>query len=122
MKELVYSPRYRKKLIEIKKHIDLRFGQDVTKKVLRTVTDRLHQLEQFEESGVSIRDLYGIDTDYRYVFVAHNYVFYRVETKVIRIINIYNEREDFMKDLFGVSSIDEESERYWDNIERDNSP
>ena len=54
--------------------------------------------------------MYGVDTDYYGVFVAHNYVFYRIETKAIRIINIYNEREDFMKDLLHFSSIDERNQ------------
>ena len=119
MKKLVYSPRYKKKLGEIKKYLDIRFGEKVRKEKLRTVTDRLHQLRfpEFEESGVSLRDLYGLNTDYRYVFTEHNYVFYRIETDCIRIVNIYNEREDFMLDLFGLRTLDEAAEAYWDDEE-----
>lgn len=117
MKELVYSPQYKRKLIEIAIFIDIRFGEDVRKKVLRTITKRLHQLQEFEESGVSLKEMYGINTDYRYVFVAHNYVFYRIDSEFIRIVNIYNEREDFMADLFGVKSIDGGAEDYWAEIE-----
>ena len=83
-----------------------------------TITNRLHRLQEYEESGVSICNLYGIDTDYRYVFVAHNYVFYRITADSIRILNIYNEREDFMLDLFGVNSVDATGEAYWDEAER----
>lgn len=117
MKKLVYSPQYRRKLSEIRKYLDLRFGIEVRKKALRTITDRLHQLQEYEESGISIRELYGINSDYYYIFVAHNYVFYRITADSIRILNIYNEREDFMLDLFGVSSIDESAEAYWDEVE-----
>ncbi len=104
MKKLVYSPQYRRKLSEIRKYLDLRFGIDIRKKVLRTITDRLHQLQEYEESGISMRELYGINSDYYYIFVAHNYVFYRITEDSNRILNIYNEREDFMLDLFGVIS------------------
>lgn len=30
------------------------------------------------------------------------------------IVNIYNEREDFMMDLFGISTTSSESEEYWE--------
>lgn len=119
MKKLVYSLRYKKKLSEIKKYLDTRFGENIRKERLRKLTDQLHRLQfpEFEESGVSLRVLYGLDSDYRYIFTAHNYVFYRIENDCIRIVNIYNEREDFMLDLFGVSSSGETSEAYWDDYE-----
>ncbi len=122
MKKLVYSPQYRRKLSEIKKYLDFRFGVDIRKKALRTITNRLHQLQKHEESGVSLRELYGINSEYRYVYTAHNYVFYQITADCIRILNIYNEREDFMLDLFGVSAVDETAEAYWDEIEHSNKP
>lgn len=117
MKKLVYSPEYKRKLLEIKKYLDIRFGTDIRKKTLRMITDRIRQLQKHEESGVSMKVLYGTNTDYRYVFVAHNYVFYRIDAGHIRVVNIYHEREDFMRDLFGISSVDEDSEAYWDDAE-----
>ena len=116
MKRLVYSPQYRRKVAEIKKYLDMQFGTEVRKKTLRTITDRLHQLQRHEESGVSLKKLYGIDSEYRYVFVAHNYVFYRIAFDSIRILNIY--REDFMLDIFGISSVDDSAETYWEEVER----
>ena len=59
-------------------------------------------LQEYEESGVSLKELYGINTDYRYVFVEHNYVFYQITSDSIRILNLYSEREDFMTSLFGI--------------------
>ena len=118
MKKLVYSPEYKRKLLEIKKYLDIRFGTDIRKKTLRMITDRIRQLQKHEESGVSMKVLYGTNADYRYVFVAHNYVFYRIDAGYIRVVNIYHEREDFMRDLFGISSVDEDAEAYWDDAER----
>ena len=106
MKKLVYSPRYKRKLEEIRKYLDIRFGEEVRKKALIAIRKRLKHLQTHEESGVSLAALYGINTDYRYVFVAHNYIFYCIGTDAIQIVNIYNEREDFMYDLFGISSVD----------------
>ena len=41
-----------------------------------------------------------------------------IEEKYIQIVNIYNEKEDFMYKLFGLDSVDEESDDYWDDIEK----
>ena len=54
MKKLVYSPQYKRRLTEIKKYLDAHFGVDVRKKALRTITDRLHQIQRHEGSGVSL--------------------------------------------------------------------
>ena len=32
--------------------------------------------------------------------------------------SIYHEKEDFMRDLFGISSADENAEAYWEDVER----
>ena len=48
--------------------------------------------------------MYGVDTDCLCIFVAKNYVFYRIEPNCIYVVNIYNEREDFMMDLFGIKT------------------
>lgn len=113
MKKLVYSYRYKVKLKEIKRYLEIRFGNMVSKRTLREITDKLHYLQQYENSGVSIRELFGINTDYRYVYVAHNYVFYRSEADSIYIVNIYNEREDYMMKLFGIKTTTQETEDYW---------
>ena len=51
-----------------------------------------------------MRDLYDIDTDYCYIFVGHDYVFYRRDSENIYVVNMYNEREDYMMSLFGIKT------------------
>lgn len=41
-----------------------------------------------------------------------NYVFYRVEPDCIYVVNIYNEREDFMMDLFGIKTTSKGTEDF----------
>ena len=118
MKKLVYSPRYKRRLTEIKKYLDAQFGVDIRKKALRTITDRLHQIQRYEGSDVSLRELYGINTEYKYIFVAHNYVFYKIEADCVHILTIYNEREDLLLDIFGISSTDQDAEAYWNEVGR----
>lgn len=45
--------------------------------------------------------MYDIECDYRYIYVSHNYIFYRVEKDAVIIVEMFDEREDFMHKLFG---------------------
>ena len=113
MKKLKYSPDYVEKMRELKKYLDFQFGGDVRKKVIKEIGSRVRSLRENEQIGISVREMYGVDTDCLCVFVAKNYVFYRIEPDCIYVVNIYNEREDFMMDLFGISGRTQESIDYW---------
>lgn len=60
-----------------------------------------------------MEDLIKYPTDYHYLIVKPNYVFYRVEGETVRIIRVLNERQDFLQILFGFSSVSEKGEDYW---------
>ena len=113
MKALKYSPDYTEKMREIKKHLDFQFGVDVRKRVIKAIGNRVRSLRDHENIGISVRDMYGVDTDCLCIFVEKNYVFYRIEPDCIYIINIYNEREDFMFKLFGIKTTSSDTEGYW---------
>lgn len=121
MKKIIYSPDAIEKILEIERRVRREFGNITAQKVKRTITEKIRSLSQMESQGVSMFDLYGVTPDYRRLYVAHNYIFYLVEEKTIKIVNLYNEKEDYMYKLFGISSIDEEAENYWDDIEHDNN-
>ena len=41
-------------------------------------------------------------------------MFYRIEENRIIIVEMFDDREDFMYKLFGIRSISQESSEYWD--------
>ena len=114
MKKLRYSPDYTEKIRKLKKYLDFQFDRDAREKVIKEIGNRVRSLRENEQMGVSVRDMYGVDTDCLCIFVAKNYVFYRVGPDCIYVVNIYNEREDFMMDLFGIKTTSQETEDYWD--------
>ena len=122
MKKIVYSLDAIENIQEIDRRIRREFGSSIAQKVKKEITNRIRSLAKMEGQGVSMFDLYGITPDFRRLYVAHNYVFYLIEDDAIQIVNVYNEKEDFMYKLFGISSVDDEAENYWDDIERDNTP
>lgn len=120
MKKIEYSPNAIEKIQQIGSYIAAHFGRTKATEVKKNITKRIRDLADNENIGESVEALFGIPTDYRVLFIAHNYVFYRVTTTRILIVNVYNEREDFMFKLFGISSVDTDAEKYWDDIENVN--
>ena len=57
--------------------------------------------------------MYDIDTDYWYLFTHQHYLIYRIEKGKVTIVQMFNEREDFMMKLFGISGRTQESIDYW---------
>ncbi|MCR5790193.1 MAG: type II toxin-antitoxin system RelE/ParE family toxin [Lachnospiraceae bacterium] len=113
MKKLKYSVLVRQKMKRLKEHLIKEFGDDITKKVLKGITDDADILKEYERSGVNIAKMYNIDTDYWYLFTHQHYLIYRFDEKSVIIVQMFHEREDFMMKLFGISGRTQESIDYW---------
>lgn len=79
-----------------------------------SITNGIRQLEAFPQSGTRISSQYDIECDYSYIFVEHNYFFYRIKDKdTILILEMFHEKEDFMRKLFGIVTTSQETIDYW---------
>lgn len=114
MKKIKYTPDAADKLRVLKQAISQQYGADKAKQITKTITDAIRGLVEHEKKGLVVSQLFDVVTEYRYLFVSRNYVFYRIEEHYIRIINIYNEKEDFMWQLFGINTTPEETIDYWE--------
>lgn len=114
MKKVEYSQIVRRKLKVLRERLTSEYGSEVSRKALKQITDAARSLEKFEERGVSVSSMYDIECDYRYLYVGHNYLFYRIEMDKIIIAEMFDDREDFMYKLFGISTTSQESLDYWD--------
>lgn len=114
MKKIKYSLDYKEKIRELRKHLDNQYGAEVRIKTMSELNGRIQMLRRHEKSGISVRKALGVDSDYYYFYAVHNYIFYIFNHEEILIVNIYNEKEDFMWKLFGIKTISEESEEYWE--------
>ena len=101
--ELYYTPKARNDLLQIKESIIEKFDdEDLAKKILRKMTETVRQLITFPYLGQELSGITGIYTDYRCLFCEKNYVFYRIEADRVCVIRVLNERQDYMRVLFGV--------------------
>lgn len=117
MAKVKYTPKALEDLQMVKSYIAGQFGTDIAKKGVQMITAAVRQLERFPEEGPRLQKLIDYPTEYHYLVVKQNYIFYRIEGDLVRIIRILNEKQDFLQILFGVSSISEEGEKYWSKIE-----
>ena len=113
MKRIVYSPDYKEKLEVLRDWLDLRFGKNTRVKHMAEIKARLVSLKEFPTQGMSVRAMFGVDSDYEFIYVSHNYIFYYQDENIIHIVNIYDDREDFMYKLFGIRTTSEETDQYW---------
>ena len=108
MFKLDYAPRAMDDLARMKDVITSRHGADVAQKSLRRITTSARRLERFPEEGPSLAGLINISTDYRYLYVRPNYLFYRIEGNCVKIVRVLNEKQDIYNILFGLSTVTDE--------------
>ena len=114
LKQIKYTPDAADKLRDINRSILLQYGEGTAKTVIGSITSAIRGLADYEQRGPSVEKIFGVPSEYRYLLVARNYIFYRIESDCIRIINIYNEKENFMWLLFGGDTTSQETIDYWE--------
>ena len=114
MKHLEYSQVARRKIKALRMRLTSEYGSAGSSKIIKQITTAARGLETFEEKGIAISSVYGIECDYHYIYVAHNYLFYRIEDDKVIVAEIFDEREDFMYKLFGITTTSQDSIDYWD--------
>lgn len=114
MKKIKYTPDAADKLRELKNVITQKYGTNKAKEIVKMITDAISDLCNNENKGPEVSKIFDVVTDYRYLYVSKNYVFYRIEAEDIRVINLYHEKEDFMWQLFGIDTTPEETIDYWE--------
>ena len=75
MKKVEYSQIVRRKLKNLRARLTSEFGAEVSRKSIKQITDAARGLEDFEEKGISVSSMYGIECDYRYIYAGLNYLF-----------------------------------------------
>lgn len=113
MKKIRYSQDYKEKISKMRRYLDAQFGNARRLEIFNTINRRIKSIREHEDIGISVREMFNVDTDYQYIYAAKNYIFYRIDETDIYIVNIYDEREDFMWKLFGIRTLSQETEDYW---------
>ena len=113
LRKISYSPIALSKRKAIKKEIKEKYGQERANKFSEHISRMIAELKKFPEMGVSMRQKYNLDCDYYMLFIEHNYFIYRILDDMILILEVFNEKEDFMYQMFGIVTITQETLDYW---------
>lgn len=113
--KLEYSQVVRKKLKRLRQELAQNCGENNSKKIMSKITKGVRILETFPQSGTRISSQYGIECDYRYIFIERNYFFYRIkDNNTIIILEMFYEKENFMRKLFGIVTTSQDTINYWE--------
>ena len=112
MKQIDITPRAHEDLADLKAYLLIEFDKICAQKVLGAIYDDIEKLAVFPELGANILAKHGIVSDYLCLVSNKNCVFYRVEGEFVRVIRVLDERRDYLRVLFGISTNSEESEEY----------
>ncbi len=113
MKKLEYSPLVRNKMKSLKQWLVEHYDEETAIKVLAGITSDADHLSDNPQMGTNISEMYDVETEYWYLFTHQHYMIYRIESKKVIIVQMFNEKEDFMMHLFGISGRTQESIDYW---------
>ena len=114
LKKIVYSKIALSKRKAIKTDIKRKHGQYTAERISKNISKTISKLKQFPEMGESLRKQYDLDCDYYMLYIKHNYFIYRITDDKIIIVEIFNEKEDFMYQMFGIVTTSQETIDYWD--------
>ncbi len=113
MKKIDFTPESILDLQKIKAYVEEKFGEKVADSVIKRIVNSIETLQALPDSGIDMLARYGINTDYLCLITNGNYVFYRNEYDIVKIIRVLNEKQDFLYILFGIKTTSQETEDYW---------
>lgn len=112
-RKIAYSEIALSKRKAIKKEIKEKYGKERADKFSNHISKSIAELKKFPELGASLKEKYDLDCDYYMLFIEHNYFIYRIFEDMILILEIFNEKEDFMYQLFGIVTTSQDTLDYW---------
>jgi plasmid stabilization system protein ParE len=112
-RKIAYSAIALSKRKTLKKEIKEKYGRERADKFSNHISRTIAELKTFPEMGVSMRQKYDLDCDYYVLFIEHNYFIYRILDDIILILEIFNEKEDFVYQMFGIVTTTQETIDYW---------
>ena len=108
--KVYFSPEALTDLQQVKESVIEKFNDvELANQILRTIMKSAKNLQIFPGMGMEVRISASDSMGYRYLFVKKNYVFYRIEQDTIRIVRVLNEKQDYMRILYGITEDEDDS-------------
>lgn len=116
MYEIIYSPIVQEKLIALKSKLTEVCGEELGIKRFLAVIDGFEVRLTFSNTGIPVKTIYDVEPEFEKYFIIYshkNYFLYYIEGNVINVMEMYDEREDYARTLFGIVTTTQETLDYW---------
>lgn len=100
-----FSQIVRHKMKILKMYLTEQFGVETAQKSLKLIMESARNLTVYPQQGIKLSSVFDVDTDFRCLYVKHNYLFYYIEDNKVIVSEMFDEREDFMFKLFGIKTL-----------------
>ena len=117
MYEIIYSPIVQDKLAILKSKLVELCGEKIGKKRFLTVVNGFESRLTFSNTGIPIKTIYDVEEEFEKYYLIYsykNYFLYYVEGIQVNVMEMYDEREDFARAMFGIITTTQETLDYWD--------
>ena len=117
MYDIVYSPIVQEKLAVLKVKLTELCGEKKGKKQFLEVINGFEIRLAFSNTGIPVKTMYDVEKEFEkyYILYSHkNYFLYYIEGNQVNVMEMYDEREDFARTMFGIITTTQETLDYWD--------
>ena len=101
MKSVLFTPDAAEDIIGTRNYIaDVLKNPEAADRLVQKLMDNAADLSDNPEIGMKLSSRFGIETDYRYLVMDKYIIVYRIDDSNVRIIRVFNGRQDYLTNLF----------------------
>ena len=114
MREVIIEDEVKYKLADLKQELLVSQGQVKGTKTFNSILSAIDNLEIFDV-GRNIKDEFYVECpdNWFLLYSNKNYFIFSRTDSLVTVLKMYNEKQDFIYDLFGIEMRSQESKDYW---------
>ncbi len=114
MYNVIIEPEVQARLKDLKVFLLSVQGEKKGLKTFQKIITAIDNL-QLHELGANIREKYSVDCpdNWYLLYTNKNYIIFSRTDDTVKVLKMYDERQDFIFELFGIEMRSQESKEYW---------
>lgn len=115
MRDVIIELEVQAQLLELKDLLIVEQGEQKGNRTFKEIVSSIDNLGIFEAIGSNISERFNIECpdNWFLLYVNKNYFTFSKTDSLITVLKMYNNKQDFIYDLFGIEMRSQESKDYW---------
>ena len=116
MRKVIIENEVVNQLVGLRQKLITSQGMSKGENTFQKIISSIDNLGIYSTLGRNIKIYYNVDCpDHWYLLISHrNYFVFSKTEELITVLKMYDEKQDFINDLFGISMRSRESIDYWE--------